>query len=127
MRILPEKICTRFENKIINIHPSLLPSFKGLKTHEKALEEGVKIHGCSVHFVSKNLDSGPIILQAALSVNPTESSNQLSKKVLSLEHKILPIAIKMILEKRIKVVKNKVIFKNMDFGHQKILITPECI
>ena len=98
MRILTPGIINRFSNRIINIHPSIIPAFTGLNTHNRALAKGVRVHGCTVHFVTPGLDEGPIIAQAALQIKSDDTPQTLSKRVLALEHKILPKTITWILE-----------------------------
>jgi len=93
MRILSPAFIARFEGRLLNVHPSLLPAFPGLKTHERALEEGVKIHGCTVHFVTATLDHGPIVIQAAVPVRTDDTPATLAQRVLLQEHRIYPQAI----------------------------------
>lgn len=88
MRILTAEFVRKFQGKIINIHPSLLPSFPGLHTHQKAIDSGVLWHGCTVHLVTADLDAGPIIAQAAVPVLPEDDANTLSERVLSVEHQL---------------------------------------
>jgi phosphoribosylglycinamide formyltransferase-1 len=97
MRILTPHFISRFEGKILNIHPSLLPSFQGLNTHRRAIEMGVKVHGCTVHVVTSELDDGPIIAQAATRVNQADTEDTLASKVLKLEHHIFPKAVEWML------------------------------
>ena len=104
MRILSTAFIARFEDRLLNIHPSLLPMFPGLKTHERALEEGVKIHGCTVHFVTPQLDHGPIVIQAAVPVRADDTPDSLAARVLAQEHRIYPQAIRWFAEGRL--VKN---------------------
>ncbi len=94
MLILSAAFVTRFDGRLLNIHPSLLPSFPGLNTHQRALDEGVKIHGCTVHFVTAQLDHGPIVIQAAVPVLPNDTAATLSARVLQQEHRIYPQAIR---------------------------------
>ena len=96
MKILSKNFIRRFKGKIINIHPSLLPKYKGLNTHERALKNKDKFSGCTVHHVNYKLDSGKIILQEKVKINKNETVTSLTKKVLKLEHKIYPKAIKKI-------------------------------
>ena len=103
MRILNPNIIARFSERIINIHPSLLPAFAGLDTHARAIEAGVKIHGCTVHFVTPDLDAGPIVAQAALRIQPNESTQNLADRILILEHDILPKSVAWILDGRCSV------------------------
>ncbi|WP_038368095.1 phosphoribosylglycinamide formyltransferase [Bosea sp. UNC402CLCol] len=93
MRILTPWFVTRWEGRMINIHPSLLPLFKGTHTHRQALEAGVAEHGCSVHFVVPELDAGPVILQAKVPVLPGDDENKLAQRVLAEEHKLYPAAL----------------------------------
>lgn len=108
MRILSPYFIDRFQNKIINIHPSLLPSFPGLKAQKQALDFGVRISGCTVHFVNEQVDSGPIILQKAVEIKEDDSEFSLSKRILKEEHKLLPLSIKLISENKVKIEQNKV-------------------
>ncbi len=98
MRILSPAFIKRFEGRLLNIHPSLLPMFPGLKTHERALAEGVKIHGCTVHFVTAQLDHGPIVIQAAVPVRADDTTITLATRVLAQEHQIYPQAIRWFAE-----------------------------
>jgi phosphoribosylglycinamide formyltransferase 1 len=91
----------RYAGRLVNIHPSLLPAFPGLATHERALAAGVKLHGCSVHFVTADVDHGPIIAQAAIPVRPEDTPERLAERVLRQEHRIYPRAVKWFLEDRL--------------------------
>ena len=113
LQILGETLIDRFENKIINIHPSLIPSFcgmgyYGLKVHQAVLDYGAKITGATVHFVDKLADNGPIILQTAVEVLPDDDAESLQKRVLEKEHVILPKAVGLMCEDRIRVYGRKV-------------------
>ena len=108
MRVLTPAFVTHYRDRLLNIHPSLLPAFPGLETHARALAAGVKVHGCTVHFVSAELDSGPIVIQAALSVRPGESADALAARVLREEHVIYPRAARWFLDERL-VIKNGVV------------------
>lgn len=101
MRILSPAFIARFDGRLLNIHPSLLPSFPGLKTHQRALADGVKIHGCTVHFVTDELDHGPIVIQAAVPVLPDDTGDTLGARVLQQEHRIYPQAIRWFAEERL--------------------------
>ena len=94
MRILGAGFVSRFHGKLINIHPSLLPAYGGLNTHARALRDGVRIHGCTVHFVTTDLDHGPIIIQAAVPVLHDDSEQTLAERVLHEEHRIYPQAVR---------------------------------
>ncbi len=93
MKILSKNFITKFKGKILNIHPSLLPKYKGLNTHQRALENNEKYSGCTVHFVNSNLDSGKVILQKKVKISKNETKSSLAKKVLIQEHKLYPRAI----------------------------------
>lgn len=108
MRILTVDFVNHYTGRLINIHPSLLPAFTGLRTHERALAEGVKITGCTVHFVTAELDHGPIILQAALAVLDDDSVDSLSARMLVQEHLIYPQAVRWFVEDRLKLVDGRV-------------------
>lgn len=112
MRILPEAFIEQYEDRILNIHPSLLPEFKGMHTHRRALETGRKKHGASVHFVSNELDSGPVILQAQIAVLDDDNEATLAKRVLEQEHIIYPLAIQWFVAGRVRLADNQVYFEN---------------
>tara|TARA_B100000676_G_C17947461_1_gene770043 strand:+ start:316 stop:618 length:303 start_codon:yes stop_codon:yes gene_type:complete len=97
MKILSKDFIKKFNGKIINIHPSLLPKYKGLKTHERALKNKEKFSGCTVHYVSSKLDSGKIILQKKVKISKNDTVNTLAKKILKKEHKLFPEAIKKVI------------------------------
>ena len=103
MRLLSQGFSEAWNGKMINVHPALLPSFKGLHTHRKALDAGVKLHGCTVHFVTPELDDGPIIVQAAVPVLSTDDEDSLAHRVLEQEHKAYPLALKLVAEGRVTV------------------------
>jgi len=103
MRILTPVFTNAFAGRLINIHPSLLPSFPGVDTHERALAEGVKLHGCTVHFVTPELDRGPIIMQAAVQVDDDDTPDSLAAKVLVQEHQVLPFAVRLFCEGRLRI------------------------
>ncbi|MBQ7476557.1 MAG: phosphoribosylglycinamide formyltransferase [Selenomonadaceae bacterium] len=108
MRILSPNFVRRYEGRLMNIHPSLLPSFPGAHAHRDALNFGVKISGCTVHFVDEGTDSGPIILQAAVEVHEDDTEETLSARILEQEHIIYPQAIKLFVEGRLKIVGRQV-------------------
>ena len=112
MKVLSSFIIKKWKNKIINVHPSLLPSFKGLNAHKKALDKGVKISGCTIHFVDESLDGGPIIAQAATIVDKKMTNKELSVKILKMEHKIYPEVVNLFAKKKISIKKNKVFIKD---------------
>lgn len=104
MRILTSGFVERFRDRLINVHPSLLPAFPGTDTHRRALCEGVKLHGCTVHMVTPSLDSGPIIAQAAVPVLDDDNESTLAKRVLAQEHRLLPAVVGWFLEDRLRIV-----------------------
>jgi len=108
MRILTEPFIARYRGRLINIHPSLLPTFTGLHTHRRALAAGVRIHGCTVHFVAPEVDSGPIIAQAAVPVLPGDTEEQLAARVLAEEHRIYPQAVRWFIEGKLKLEDGRV-------------------
>lgn len=103
MRLLTETFVNRWRDRLINIHPSLLPAFRGLDTHRRALEAGVRLHGCTVHFVRTAMDDGPIIVQAAVPVWPSDTEDALAARVLRAEHRCYPLALKLCAERRVRV------------------------
>jgi phosphoribosylglycinamide formyltransferase-1 len=109
MRILTEKFIDRYEHRIINIHPSLLPEFKGLNTHRRVLEAGKTRHGASVHFVNIELDDGPVVIQAEVPVLPDDTEQSLAARVLEQEHIIYPMAISWYIDGRLEVNDNNIL------------------
>ncbi|MBQ7628915.1 MAG: phosphoribosylglycinamide formyltransferase [Selenomonadaceae bacterium] len=111
MRILSPNFVRRYEGRLMNIHPSLLPAFPGAHAHRDALAYGVKISGCTVHFVDEGTDSGPIILQAAVEVHEDDTEETLSARILEQEHIIYPKAIKLFVEGKLQIVGRHVLIK----------------
>ncbi|MGB9677408.1 MAG: phosphoribosylglycinamide formyltransferase [Candidatus Ratteibacteria bacterium] len=111
MRVLKKTFIQNFPNRIINIHPSLLPAFPGLESWRQALEYGVRFTGCTVHFVDEGIDSGPIILQAVVPVLPDDTPETLHKRIQEKEHIIYPLAIRLISEGRVLIIGRKVFIK----------------
>lgn len=109
MRILTADFVNHYAGRMINIHPSLLPSFTGLHTHQRALDAGVHLHGCTVHFVTAELDHGPMIAQAAIPVWPDDTVASLAARVLAEEHRVYPAAVRWFAEGRLKVVGQRVL------------------
>ena len=103
MRVLTAAFVERWRDRLINVHPSLLPAFKGLDTHARAIEAGVRIAGCTVHFVRSEVDSGPVIVQAAVPVLPDDTADSLAARVLREEHRCLPLAVRLIAQGRVSV------------------------
>jgi phosphoribosylglycinamide formyltransferase-1 len=109
MRLLSPYFVSAFPNRILNIHPSLLPSFPGLESQRQALEYGVKFAGCTVHFVDENLDAGPIVLQAAIPVRDEDTEATLSERILSEEHRIYSEAVRIVLEGKYQITGRRVV------------------
>ena len=122
MRILGDDFVNNWKDRVINIHPSLLPAFKGLNTHERALEAGVRFTGCTIHFVRSALDEGPIILQAVLPILPDDTPQSLAARVLQLEHKSYPTAVRMIAEGRVQINGKCVKIKDGSFTSDPMII-----
>lgn len=102
MRILSDAFVARYQGRLINIHPSLLPAYPGLHTHRRALADGVKIHGCTVHFVTPQLDCGPIVIQAAVPVFGDDDETSLAARVLAAEHRIYPAALRWLATRQLR-------------------------
>ena len=124
MRILTDWFVERYSGRLINIHPSLLPAFQGTDTHRRALEEGVRVHGATVHFVTPALDHGPIIVQAVVPVRQADSEETLAARVLEQEHHILPLAVRWFLEGRLRVDGNRVLIEGPVAAAPAALISP---
>jgi phosphoribosylglycinamide formyltransferase 1 len=117
MRLLSSYFVQSFRERILNIHPSLLPAFPGLEAQRQALEHGVKFAGCTVHFVDENLDAGPIILQAAVAVRDSDTVDSLSARILAEEHRIYSEAVSIILEGRYRIEGRRVILLEAARSH----------
>ena len=103
MRIISPQFIRKYKNKILNIHPALLPAFPGLNAQKQAIEYGAKYSGCTVHFVDDGVDTGPIIIQSVVKINKNDTEETLAKKILKQEHKIYPEAVRLLAEKKIRV------------------------
>lgn len=126
MRIMGEALVKRWAGRMINIHPSLLPAFKGLNTHARALQAGVRIHGCSVHFVTPGMDEGPIIAQAAVPVHAGDDEDRLAARVLEAEHRVYPMALRLVAEGKARMSAGRVILSagSEDDSNSAMLISP---
>jgi phosphoribosylglycinamide formyltransferase-1 len=122
MRLLTPSFTQRWQGRMLNIHPALLPSYKGLHTHERAIADGVKIHGCTVHFVVPEMDSGPIIAQAAVPVLDTDTAETLGARVLSQEHVIYPRALEYVASDRVKIDGNRVVGACAHVEHSPLVV-----
>lgn len=114
MRVLTPGFVARYRERLLNIHPSLLPAFPGLNTHERALAAGVKLHGCTVHFVTAELDHGPIVVQAAVPVRPDDDPRSLAARVLAQEHVVYPRAVRWFLDGALAIENGLVRVKGKD-------------
>lgn len=103
MRILTPEFTRHYARRLLNIHPSLLPKYKGLNTHQRAIDAGEQRHGCSVHFVTEELDGGPVVIQAALPIHKDETAEQLASRVHALEHQIYPLAVRWFADGRLRL------------------------
>jgi phosphoribosylglycinamide formyltransferase 1 len=108
MRILGSAFVARYAGRMLNIHPSLLPAYPGLHTHRRALADGVRIHGCTVHFVTADLDYGPIVVQGAVPVHSDDDEDLLAARVLAVEHRVLPAAVRAFCEGRLTTAAGRV-------------------
>ncbi len=108
MRILGKTLLSAYKNRILNIHPALLPAFPGLHAQKQAFEQGVKVAGCTVHFVDEKLDGGPIIMQSCVEVKEDDTDKSLADRILEQEHKIYPEAVKLFVENRLSIEGRKV-------------------
>ncbi|MBS7545945.1 phosphoribosylglycinamide formyltransferase [Ancylobacter oerskovii] len=124
MRLLTPGFTRKWQGRMINIHPALLPSFKGLHTHERALAEGVKIHGCTVHFVTPEMDVGPIIMQAAVPVLEGDTPEALGARVLAQEHVIYPAALRLVCEGRARIEDNVVRVDEFELAGHALVVPP---
>jgi phosphoribosylglycinamide formyltransferase-1 len=109
MRLLSGTFIQRYEGKMINIHPSLLPLFPGLHTHQRAIDAGVRVAGCTVHFVTEGMDEGPIIGQAAVPVLSGDTADALAARVLTVEHRIYPLALRLFAEGKVAMRDGKAV------------------
>jgi phosphoribosylglycinamide formyltransferase-1 len=121
MRVLTPAFVRRYAGRIVNIHPSLLPSFPGLNTHQRALDAGVRVHGATVHFVSDEVDAGPIIAQAAVAVHADDDEASLAARVLQQEHRLLPHAVRHVLEGRVRFSESRALLVDIRHGELSLL------
>lgn len=121
MRVLSPEFVSRYAGRLINIHPSLLPAFPGLNTHQRALDAGVRVHGATVHFVASEIDAGAIIAQAAVPVNPGDDKATLAARVLQQEHRLLPRAVRHVIEGRVRFGDRRVVVHDVAPGELSLL------
>jgi phosphoribosylglycinamide formyltransferase-1 len=124
MRIFSDAFVSNWAGRMINIHPSLLPSFKGLDVHRRVLEAGVRISGCTVHFVVPELDSGPIIAQAAVPVLPNDTEESLAARTLAAEHRLYPLGLKLLAGGKVRLEADAAVFADM-IAAEGVLFSPE--
>ncbi len=124
MRILSPGFVRRYRGRIINIHPSLLPSFRGLRAQRKALRAGVRVAGCTVHFVTEEVDAGPIIIQASVPVLLSDSEESLAGRILRQEHRIYPLAVKYIAEGRVSLREGRAVWQDFEEAEAGPIISP---
>ena len=122
MRILSAEFVTRYEGRMLNVHPSLLPAYPGLHTHRRALADGVKVHGCTVHFVTTQVDHGPIVAQAAVAVEQDDDAASLAARVLAVEHRILVAAVGWFCDDRLAIDGTRVRVRNEVAGTTALVV-----
>jgi len=113
MRLMSAEFVARWEGRMINIHPSLLPLFKGLDSHARVLESGMRVHGCTVHFVTAEMDGGPIIAQGVVPVKPDDTEETLSARVLTVEHKLYPLALRLVAEGKVWMKDGRIVYSGL--------------
>jgi phosphoribosylglycinamide formyltransferase-1 len=124
MRLLSPVFIKAYSNRIMNIHPALLPAFPGLHVQKKAVDHGVRFSGCTVHFVNEECDQGPIIIQAVVPVFPDDTDAALAARILKQEHRIYPCAIQLYAEGRLRVEGRRVIVEGVTKDEQQVLFQP---
>jgi phosphoribosylglycinamide formyltransferase-1 len=124
MRLLTAQFVTTWKDRLINIHPALLPAFPGLHTHRRALEAGVRFHGATVHFVRNETDTGPIIAQSVVAVRPDDTEETLAARVLDSEHRLYPLALRLIAEGQVRVEGERVIAGAQTWYPENVLLNP---
>ena len=127
MRILSPELVTKWRGRMINIHPSLLPAFKGINVHERMIARGVKISGCSVHFVTTQMDAGPIIGQAAVPVLPGDDAEILAARILKEEHKLYPACVRLLVEGKARLSAGEIVILDKDVHADRKLRNPNML
>ncbi len=127
MRLLSPGFVERWHGRMLNIHPALLPAFKGLDTHRRALEAGVKLHGATVHFVVPEMDAGPIVMQSAVKVRDDDSEQSLSARVLAVEHRIYPAALKLVAQGRVRIADGRCLIDDVAVPDASQIVPDETI
>ena len=124
MRVLGDAFVRKHEGRLVNIHPSLLPLYPGLDTHARALADGVRVHGCTVHFVTPTVDAGPIIAQGVVPVLPDDDATRLAARVLAVEHRLLPAVVSWLCRGDVALVDGRVRFRELQPDAQAALVSP---
>jgi phosphoribosylglycinamide formyltransferase-1 len=124
MRLLSPGFVAQWQSRMLNIHPALLPAFKGLDTHKRALQAGAAVHGATVHFVVPEMDAGPIIVQGAVAVHAGDSEDALAARVLAVEHRIYPAALQLVAEDRVRVVDGRCLIDGVPVPDSSALLPP---
>lgn len=122
MRVLTAAFADRWQGRLLNIHPALLPAFKGLDTHRRALEAGVKLHGATVHFVVPELDSGPIVAQGAVPVREDDTEQTLAARVIKLEHRLYPRALRLVAEDRVRIENGRCVISGAAAAEAELIV-----
>jgi phosphoribosylglycinamide formyltransferase 1 len=125
MRLLTPTFVQRFKGRMINIHPSLLPLFPGLDTHQRALDAGMRVHGCTVHFVTEEMDEGPIIAQAVIPVRPGDNAQNLATRLLGAEHRLYPHALRLVLDGRARMDGDRAVIDMEEADGAAMLVSPQ--
>ncbi len=126
MRLLGDDFVNHYAGRILNIHPSLLPKYRGLNTHQRALDAGESQHGATVHFVTPALDSGPLIIQASVAINNNDNATTLAARVLEQEHRIYPLAITWFVEQRLRLEQGQVLLDDEVLSQPIAFVSNEC-
>ncbi|GLS32349.1 phosphoribosylglycinamide formyltransferase-1 [Mesorhizobium albiziae] len=125
MRLLTPGFVDKWLGRMINIHPSLLPMFKGLDTHKRALDAGLRVHGCTVHFVTRDMDDGPVVAQAAVPVLTNDTEERLTARVLKAEHKLYPLALALVASGKARMEAGRTVFEGVDHtGDSGVIMVP---
>ena len=124
MRLFSGDFINRYEGRILNIHPALLPLFPGLHTHQRAIDAGMKIAGCTVHFVTEGMDEGPIVAQGAVPVLADDTAETLAARILTVEHRLYPLSLKLLAEEKVRMKGAKAVFSDLPAKDEAKLISP---
>lgn len=124
MRLIGKDFADRWAGRMINIHPSILPLFKGLDTHQRAIDAGMRVHGCSVHFVTAEMDGGPVIAQAVVPVMTGDDADTLARRVLRAEHRLYPHALRLVAEGRARMENGRTLLSDLTDGERDLLVAP---